>query len=106
MRGNRITSATGGTLRGDIAKFVTADPDPVAEVRIDNPTVTRTEQILNAPPPTSTGAYSSGAVNQITIPPGAGGFILAPGEGIALNTGAGDTAQRWNFSVVWVEQTL
>lgn len=108
MRGLRVTTASGGTLEAssDIGKFVTADPDPVAEVRTGGPSVTLGPQIFNSPPPTSPGAYSSGFSDKIVVPPGAGGFILAPGEGFALRTNEGDTAQRWNMSVVWVEQTL
>lgn len=107
MRAIRINSASGGTLHPvtDIGKFITARPDPVAEVRTGNPAVGMLDaQLLNAPPPTSTGAFSSGNVNQITVPPGFGGFTLAAGEGIVLRTGSGDIAQRWNISIVWGER--
>lgn len=105
MRGLRVTTASGGTLEAisDIGKFNTADPDPVAQVRTGNPSITMGPQIFNSPPPTSPGAYSSGFSDKILIPPGVGGFILAPGEGVALRTNDGDVAQRWNISVVWVE---
>lgn len=102
MRGVRVTAVSGGTLwtASDIAKFVTADPDPFAEVRTNNPSATLGAQLFNSPPPTSAAA-SSKDVHQIPIP---SPFLLAPGEGIVLRTNSGDTAQRWNISVVWTEQ--
>lgn len=106
MRGFRITDASGGVLQpaSNIGSFDTRRPGPVAEVRTGGPTVTFGPQVLNAPPPTSPGAYSSGNVNQITVPPGFGGFNLLPGEGLAMHTSGGDIAQRWNLSIVWGER--
>lgn len=106
MRGFRATGVSGGTLQpsSDIGKFATADPDPFAEVRINNPAATLGAPLFNSPPPTSAAAYSSGFVHQVPIPPGLGEFILTPGEGLALRTAQGDTAQRWNISVVWAEK--
>lgn len=99
LRGVRVSDVSGGTLQDSTAKFVTTQPDPVAEVRL-SPTMTVGNQVLNIPPPTSAAA-SSNPVTQIQgFPP----FILVPGEGFGLLTNAGDTAQRFNISVTWTER--
>jgi hypothetical protein len=104
MQGFRITDATGGTLQADsaVAKFNNANPDLVAEVRTGTVTATLGAQIFNSPPIISA-TVGSTAVHQVAVPPAAGPFILMPGEGVALRAAAGDTDQRWNLSVVWVE---
>lgn len=104
MRGFRITTATGGALQAvaDIAKFNTASPNPVAEVRTGNPSVTLGAAIFNSPP-TISASVGSTAVHAVAVPPAAGPFILAQGEGVVLRTSAGDTDQSWNLSIVWVE---
>lgn len=104
MRGFRITAASAGTLQGPsaIAKFNSANPDAACEVRIGNPTVTLGAAIFNSPP-TISGSVGSTAVHAVAVPPAAGPFILAPGEGVVLRSEAGDTDQRWNLSIVWVE---
>lgn len=104
MRGFRVSSVSGGTVKdvSTIGKFVTADPDPVGEIRIDNPTMTLGAQLFNVPPPTGAAATSN-PVTQIRT---GGAFILAPGEGVGFKTNSGGTEQRWNISVTWIEQTL
>lgn len=104
MRGLRITAASAGTLvpASDIAKFSSASPNATAEVRTGNPTVTLGAAIFNSPP-TISGSVGSTVVHQIAVPPGAGPFTFAPGEGVVLRTEAGDADQRWNLSLVWVE---
>lgn len=104
MRGLRVSTATGGTLQlaAAIAKFNSANPDAVAEVRTGNPTVTLGAAIFNSPP-TISASVGSTAVHAVAVPPAAGPFVLAPGEGVVLRTESGDTDQRWNLSIVWVE---
>lgn len=104
MRGFRITTATGGVLQAvsAISKFISANPDPVAEVRTGNPTVTLGASIFNSPPPLSAGNGST-PVHQVLIPPNSGPFLLAEGEGIVFRQAIGDTDLRWNLSVSWAE---
>lgn len=104
LRVHRITAASGGTLQADSAsvKFQSAYPDPVAEVRIGNPTVTLGSPFINSPPVITVGSGGTG-VHEVPLPAGVGAFTLVPGEGIAIRTAAGDTDQRWNITVLWVE---
>lgn len=102
MRGFRITSSTGGTLVAvaDICKFNTTHPDPVGEVRINNPTCTLGPAFFNSPPSLNN---RSSASHQVDIPPGGGPFVLRPGEGIVLRQGVSVTDLTWNLSIVWAE---
>lgn len=104
MRGFRITAASAGTLVADsaVGKFITADADPVAEVRIGNPTVTLGAALFSSPPVISA-TVGSTAVHVIPIPGGLAPFTLVEGEGIVLRTLIGDTDQIWNLSLVWAE---
>lgn len=99
----RITAASAGTLQAAsaIGKFQTSMADPVAEVRIGNPTVTVGAQLSNTSPPV--GNQVTVPIHIVTVPAVAPPFILAPGEGIVFRTLGGDTDQRWNLSVVWSE---
>lgn len=102
MRGFRTTAASGGTLvaNTDFAKFDTAHPDSVAQVRIDNPTVTLAQAVMSSP----TGIDNrSSNVHSVDIPPGAGRFIIRPGQGVVLRQGVSTTALFWNLSIVWAE---
>lgn len=107
MRGFRITTATGGTLQAAsaIGKFISTNPDPIAEVRLGNPTVTLGAGLFNSPPPLSAGNGST-PVHQVPIPPNSGPFVLAPGEGIVLREAIGDTDLRWNLSISWAEANV
>lgn len=102
MRGFRTTAASGGTLVADsaVCKFNTAHPDPVAEIRIDNPTCTLGAAFFNSPPSLTNRSSDS---HQVDIPPGAGQFLLRPGEGIVLRQGVSTTDLTWNLSLVWAE---
>lgn len=104
MQGFRITTATGGTLQANttFAKFVTADPDSVAEVRTGNPTVTLGSQLFNSPPAISASTGSTN-VHIIPVPGGLQPFTLTEGEGIVLRAAASDVDIRWNLSIVWAE---
>lgn len=106
MHIDRSTSATGGTLvaGSDINRFVTAHPNPVSQVRINNPTVAKATVPLTVyPPPISTGTGSAG--QSVPSPPGAT-FVVAPGEGINFSTDAGNTNQIWNITYAWAEVGL
>ncbi len=104
MQGFRITAASAGTLQAanTIAKFVTSDAAPVAEIRVGNPTVTTGAQLFNSPPAISATTGSTN-VHVIPVPGGLAPFTLVEGEGIVLRTAVGDTDQRWNLSIVWSE---
>lgn len=106
MRGYRFAGApTGGTVQAaaTIAKFATAYPNASAEIRLGNPTVTLGAALWNTPPAVTTGAGGGQFIHAVEVPPGVGPFSLAEGEGVALNTSAGDTDQVWNISIAWAE---
>lgn len=106
MRGYRIAAApTGGTVQGaaTIAKFNSANPDTVVEVRTDNPTVVLGAPLWNTPPAVTSGVGGGQFVHDVDTPAGSPPFVLAPGEGIAINCASGDTDQVWNITVVWAE---
>lgn len=103
----RTTAASGGTLvaASAINRFLTTVPNPIAEVRHSNPTVTTSGIVLNSwPPPLSTGVGAASTA-YTSVPPGAG-FICRPGEGIVFTTASGDTDQRWSFNIIWAEKDL
>lgn len=104
MRGFRATLISGGTLQLDSAsaKFISSNPDPVAEIRTANPAATLDGAIFNSPPAISATTGST-AVHAVPVPGGTGPFLLVPGEGIVLRTSTGDTDLRWNLSIVWAE---
>lgn len=102
---HRISAApTGGVLvnNADIFKFNTANPTNVAVLRTGNPTVTLGQAASNTPPPVTIGAGGGQFVHEVDPPTGTT-VLLAPGEGVAINNSAGDTAQRWNISLAWAE---
>lgn len=102
---HRISAApTGGAVvpASDIFKFNTANPDPTAVLRINNPSVVLLAPASNTPPPVTTGAGGGQFVHEVDPPTGTT-VLLAPGEGVAVHNSAGDTAQRWNISLAWAE---
>lgn len=105
LRGWRSTVPTGGTLAtaADIVKYDTRYPDPLGVIRKDNPTATISAPFFNSPPPINQGAAAGQFFHSVEPPPAAGGFILAPGEGVVFRTAAGDVDQTWNLTVVWGE---
>lgn len=103
MRGYRVTTATGGVVFSNTAKFDSRYQSPVAEVRTTNPSVTLGAPIFNSPPPLGTGGIGTQFVHAVEIPPGAGSFTLLPGEGVVARTESGDVDQFWNITVVWGE---
>lgn len=104
MRGFRATAVSAGTLQAvsATAKFISANPNPVAEVRLGNPTATLGASIFNSPPPLSAGNGTT-PVHQVLIPPNSGPFVLAEGEAIVFRQAIGDTDLRWNLSISWAE---
>lgn len=85
-------------------KLDSGDPDPVAEVRIGNPTVTLGPIGTSTPPPVTTGAGGGQFIHDI-IPPPPSFLLLRPGEGLAFRTVSGDVSQRWNVTITWAEKT-
>lgn len=107
MRGHFCSDVSGGTAVNvaDIGKTKSTLDDPVAEVRVNGVTVsTLGAAWFNSPSLETTGASSPAFVHQIpTALPGSDAITLFPGEGTVFRTEAGDTDQRWNMSVGWVE---
>ena len=106
MRGYRATGVSGGTLENvsGIAKAVSTLPDPVGQIRTGNVTATLGAAWFNSPALRATGAATSPFVHQIPAGlPGGYQITLLPGESTVLRTEAGDTDQRWNLSIAWLE---
>ena len=101
VRGWRISAHSGGSLvaASGIGKFSTTMPNATAEVRVDNPTITKVYPVFNSPPPIDN---RSSNVHTVEIPPGAT-FLMRPGEGIAINKLSGTTSATWNITIVWAE---
>ncbi len=100
----RTSAASAGTqiAAANIGKFLTTDPNAVAEVRTGNPTVTTVGTSVQVfAPPISVGV-GTGTTGSATTPPGAGAIAL-PGQGVVFNTSAGDVDQVWNIGIVWAE---
>lgn len=101
----RTTAASGGTLvaAANIGRFVTANSNPVSEVRTGNPTVTTSGiSLLATPPPMNSAPQGAGSAPVSSTAPGAS-FVCTPGQGIVWNTSAGNVNQMWNIQVVWAE---
>lgn len=103
---NRITAASGGSAvaPANINKFISAQPNSIADVRTGNPTVTVTGSPTQGIPPALTGSGAGvGAQGGGQSPPGAS-FVCVPGEGLVMRTLLGNTNQLWNLTFIWVEQ--
>lgn len=104
MRGNRATALSGGTVQAvsAIAKGKTSMPDPTGVVRTANPTATLGPQVFNYPAPMfgAAGTIPPFAVSFGSVP---GGFTLAPGEGLVINSTNDDISRDWHFSLLWGE---
>lgn len=106
LRGYLASEVSGGTLQAasTIAKVRSTLPDPVGQIRVDGLTATLGAAWFNSPPFLSVGAASGALVHQVaTSLPGAGALTLRPGESTVLRTESGDTDQRWNISIAWLE---
>ena len=105
LRGFIATGVSGGTLEpaSTIAKIRSSMPNPVAEVRTDNPTATLGAAWFNSPSLQATGASTSSFIHQVPATIAAGTLTLLPGESTVLRTEAGDVDTRWNISIAWSE---
>lgn len=105
MRGWLATLISGGTLEGTatIGKIRSNMPDPVGEIRINNPAATLGASWFNSPPVLGVAKQASPFVHQVPATLLAGSLQLAPGEGTVIRTETGDTDQRWNVSIAWNE---
>lgn len=107
LRAFRTSAHSGGTdvTAASVNRFLTAFPNPSAQVKIGNPTTTNTNPtnpMIGIPPALGTGAQSPQTVSPT---PGAS-FVFLPGEGIVFNVPAGDTDQLWNMQYIWAEKNL
>lgn len=100
----RTTAASGGTqyAANTLTRFVPSDPDPTAEIRVSNPTVTTTGRVLIGIGPA---IFPGGGGTQPSfVTPAGGAFPIIPaGQGIVFGTATGDTDQRWNIQYTWME---
>lgn len=105
MRGFLASNVSGGTLQASsaIGKVRSTMPDSVGQIRTNNPTATLGAAWFNSPPILATGAAAPGFIHQIPATVQAGSLTLLPGESTVLRTADGDTDQRWNISIAWVE---
>jgi hypothetical protein len=109
LRGWLATDVAGGTIEdiSTIAKLKSTQPDPKGVIRTgDSVAITATlgAAWFNSPPLITTGAGSGAFVHQVPASlPGAGAITLRPGESTVLRTDSGDTDQRWNLSIAWLE---
>lgn len=106
MRGWLASAVSGGTLQtaSAIAKVRSTLPDPVGEIRVEDVTATLGAAWFNSPALLATGAATGAFVHQVPASlPGAGAITLRPGESTVLRTESGDTDQRWNLSIAWLE---
>jgi hypothetical protein len=103
----RSTAQSGGTLvaANTVARFNTADPDPVTEVRTGNPTVTALGLALRGIPPAVTPGVANGGTGT-DVGPEVTDFVMLPGQGIVFATAAGNANQSWNISYAWSEVEL
>lgn len=106
LRGWLATSVSGGTLEdvSAIGKTKSTLPDPVGQIRTEGFTATLGAAWFNSPALETTAADSPGFIHQVpAVIPGSDPITLLPGESTVLRTDSGDTDQRWNLSIAWVE---
>lgn len=109
MINKNITAASGGVLADPtkINRFNPNYPDPKAEIRTGNPTVTVPTGALPIgafPPPIAPTTGSNATVTGTS--PNAVGYVLYPGQGMVLGTAAGDVNELWSIVYVWQEFPL
>lgn len=102
----RISAASAGTqlAAANISKFVSSQPNSVADVRTNNPTTTLvgTVPILAIPPAVTSSAGGVSATTSI-VPPQGSLFTCVPGEGLVARTPAGAVGQVWSLGFSWTE---
>ena len=104
---SRATAASGGTqlAAANVNRFVTTMPNPIAEVRTGNPTVTKLSTPFTYKSPVlSTGVGNTAPVDLRT--PTGDVIAVLPGEGFVLSTASGSINQSWSFDYVWAEYTI
>jgi len=107
LRAFRTSAASAGTqiTAANVNRFATAFPNPVAEVRVGNPTTTNTNgtnPMIGIPVVVGNGAQNGEAV----MPTPGASFVFLPGEGIVFNVPTGDTDVRWDLQYIWAEKLL
>lgn len=107
LRAFRTSAHSGGTdiTAANVNRFFTGFPNPVAQVKIGNPTTTNTNgtnPMIGIPPALGTGAQTP---ETVAPTPGAS-FVFQPGEGIVFNVPVGDVDQLWNMQYIWAEKNL
>jgi hypothetical protein len=105
MQGMLANTVSGGSVASaaSIAKFQSAFPASIADVRTGNPTATLAANVFNSPPPinTSTAQYVHSVGGGAST--ASGPLTLLAGEGLVFRTAVGNVSQTWNISVVWGE---
>jgi hypothetical protein len=104
LRADRITAASGGTQvsASTVNRLLPTWSDPVAEVRISNPSATKAGlSLVGWVPPLATGV-GIGATAYSAAPEGQS-FICVPGQGVVFSTSAGNTNQMWGINANWAE---
>ncbi len=104
----QITAASGGTLASGSAinRDWAEETDSLAQVRVDNPTVTAGSVPLAAFAPAIVVGLTIAGVAAASPPSVWNGALhLAAGTGVVLQTAPGDTDQRWNIGIDWTEFT-
>lgn len=101
----RTSAASAGTLiaASNVNRFTTTDANPVAEVRVGNPTVTTVGATLLGIPPAVTNAGEGLSASASPSVPSGAGFVCLPGQGVSYSTASGDVDQLWNINVLWAE---
>jgi len=101
----RTTAASGGSLRAaaDINKFITTQPNSIAEVRTGNPTTTNGNVPIISIPPALTSAGSGISGTNTLVPPTGAAFVCLPGEGVVVRVAAGDVDQLFDLGFTWSE---
>ena len=107
MKVFRTSAHSGGTdiAAASVNRFLSAFPNPVAQVKVGNPTVTTTNgtnPMLGIAPALGGGAQ---APETVAPTPGAS-FTFLPGEGIVFQVSAGSTNQLWNMQYIWAERPM
>ena len=83
-------------------RFNPLHPDPAAEVRTDNPTVTVSGLTIGGTAPAVGAGLGSNAALAVSAAPGSP-LLCFPGSGICFRTADADVDLRFNLSFFWIE---
>lgn len=99
------TGVSGGTDgSASIISFSDSYPAPAGVVRSGNPTATAGSPLIGVPPAIISGSgVSVTLLASLEANAAAGTKALTEGNSFLLRTTAGDTDQRWNFTIAWLE---